>query len=146
MEINYIKLHGGVMVPDSEAEADRMKRFKNGETYKVNITLPRNTDFHRKALKFFRFCFNYWVGDHDGIQTGEKQFDYFRGELLKSAGYFHTVFNLDATFEIAPDSIKFENMDQDEFEQCYSALINAAMRTIFHPDDDQIFNELKSFF
>ena len=51
------------------------------------------------------------------------------------------------TFEVEAKSLSFASMDQDEFEACYSALINAAIKHVFqNTRDEQILNRLQGFF
>lgn len=76
------------------------------------------------------------------------QAESFRKELTKLAGFTNTTYSLDGTgFVIEAKSLAFGSMEQDEFEQCYSALINAAIKNVFSgTTDEQILNRLQGFF
>jgi hypothetical protein len=147
MEVNFIKIAGGVLVPASQLEVKRMERFKNGDVYEIQIKLARNGNFHGKVFAFFNFCFQYWNAEHNYPFADEAtQFDEFRKELTKLAGFKVTVFKLDGTFEIKAKSLSFESMDQEEFERLYVSLIDTVMNTLFQTDDKKILEKLFNFF
>jgi hypothetical protein len=146
---NYIKTHGGVLIPADEDEAERMTSFKNGEMYQVEIKRSRNPHFHRKMFSFFSFCFKYWCADNSKyeLMTNEAQKKEHRNNLTIIAGYYDTVVDVRGETHYRAQSLSYENMDQEEFEQCCSAMINAALRTIFkNVTDKNILNELYSYF
>jgi len=60
MKINFKKTYGGVLVPFSDMDAERMNRFKTGEVYPVDIKQSRNQEFHGKVMAFLHHCFKYW--------------------------------------------------------------------------------------
>lgn len=145
MKIEYIKQPGGVLVPASDMEAAKLDRFKTGEQYTVEIKLTRNPRFHAKVFAFFNFCFEYWRGDREFV-CESKQFDIFRQHLTCLAGYYTSHVNIHGEVRIEADSLSFSSMEQDEFEKCYTALINAACKNIFHNTDDETYNQLMGFF
>ena len=145
VKINFIKQAGGTLVPANDAEADKLTRFKTGELFEVDIKNERNPDFHRKVFAFFNFCFNFWT-EFNSVKQEAAQFDKFRKDMLIQAGYYVQVFDLVGNFEIEAKSIAFGKMDQEEFEHCYSALINVALKTIFVTDDENTYRQLASFF
>ena len=147
MKVYFTKQVGGVLVPESDLESERMSRFKTGESYEVDIKLSRNPAFHRKAFAFLNFCFEHC--DYSEIAENvcpKAQFKMFRSDLTIFAGYYDTCGRLDGSVKAIAKSLSFENMEQEEFEQCYIALTNAAMKHVFHTTDENTFNQLISFF
>ena len=150
MKLNFIKSQGGALSPASDLVIDKMTKFKNGEIYEIDIKLSRNSAFHGKVFAFFAFCFEYWSAsktqwEHmDEASQGES----FRKQLTIQAGFFNTTYLLDGSgFTIEAKSLRFSNMSQEEFEACYSALINAAIKTVFAgTNDEKILNRLQGFF
>ena len=70
----------------------------------------------------------------------------FRKWLTIEAGYFD-VYETPTGIRKEAKSISFANMEQEEFERCYNALINAAIKHIFSGTDDQnVWNQLQGFF
>ena len=145
MKLEFIKQAGGLLMPADDVASEKMTKFKTGEQYQVDIKRTRNPQFHRKMFAFFKFCFDHWAGGHE-FQDESLQREEFRKELTKLAGLYDQVFDLHGNFTIVAKSLSFANMDQEEFEQCYSALIQAAMSNIFRSSDEQTLTRLMSFF
>ena len=145
MKVNMIKNRGGVLIPADDLEEERLTKFKTGEIYPVELKLSRNNAFHGKMFVFFNFCFQYWRSDK--VFASEKvQRDEFRKELTINAGFYDEVWNLKGELKIVARSLAFEKMEQEEFESCYNAIIQAAMNSIFDSNDNDIYNRLMSFF
>lgn len=150
MKLDMIKGYGGVLSPASDEVAEKLAKFKSGDIYPIEIKRARNSRFHGKVFKFFEFCFSHWSADKtqwenmDSASQGES----FRKQLTIQAGYFNTAYSLDGTgFVIEAKSLSFGSMDQEEFEACYSALINAAIKNVFAGTTDEvILNRLQGFF
>lgn len=145
MKINFVKHPGGTLTPASEIEAGRMDRFKTGDTYEVSIVLRRNPKLHGKMFAFFNFCFQYWTGDNN-FTNEAAQFDVFRNNLTVLAGFYDKFYTIAGEVRIEAKSLAYDKMEPEEFEQCYNAQINAAMKHIFRPEDTHIYNQLMSFF
>jgi len=148
MRINMIKQAGGALVPASDIEADRMKRFKNFEHYEINIKLSRTPGFLRKMFVFFNFCFAHWCADrtHWQFMDEKAQFETFRKDLTIQAGFYVQTWDIGGNLKIEAESLAFENMEPERFSQCYNALINCAMAKIFRGTDREIYDKLHSFF
>lgn len=145
MKLEFIKQAGGNLLPADDFTAEKLTKFKTGGQYTVDIKRTRNPNFHAKMFAFFNFCFQYWAGDHE-FQDESLQFDEFRKELTKTAGFYDQVFDLQGKFTMVAKSLSFGSMNQEEFEQCYNAIIQAAMTNIFRTADEQQLNKLMSFF
>jgi hypothetical protein len=145
MKIEMIKQPGGLLVPASDMELEKLNKFKTGGQYSVEIKLARNPAFHRKVFAFFNFCFEYWKGDNE-FQSESKQFDIFRQHLTCLAGFYDQFANIHGEVRIEAKSLAFSSMSQEEFEECYNALIRAALKHVFPGADVGIENQLMNFF
>jgi hypothetical protein len=149
MLIEMIKGPGGIFMPATDMEAGRLTRFKNGEQYTAEIKLTRNPAFHRKVFAFFNFCFQHWAADRAGLEHSDEttQFNRFRKDLTILAGHYDMVTNIRGEVRAEAKSLAYASMEQDEFERCYSSLINAALKHVFGGTKDQnIINQLYSYF
>ena len=149
MEIQMVKQPGGLFVPAFDTDVERLEKFKTGEVYPVEVRLARNPAFHGKVFKFFQFCFEHWSADKTDarFKTSAAQFDTFRKNLTVLAGYKDVTFTIDGRLRVDAKSLAFNNMDQAEFEECYSALINAALVHVFgNTKDQKILDKLTGFF
>ena len=126
-------------------DAEQMTKFKTGAVYPVEIKRSRNPDFHRKVFAFFHFCFAHWRGDNE-FQSEAKQFEVFRNHMTVLAGYYDEYVGIDHQVRIEAKSLSFGQMEQDEFEELYNALIQVAMTKLFTGDDEEIYNQLAGFF
>jgi len=124
-----------------------MKRFKTGEMYVVEIKLTRNPAFHRKIFAFFNFCFEHWNDEGREFMDHKSQYDLFRNKLTIAAGYYTECYDpITGELELKAESLSYDNMEQEYFERCYSAIVNAALDHIFGKCDEDTVNQLLSFF
>ena len=149
VEIQMIKQPGGLLLPAFDTEAERLDRFKTGVIYPVEIKQSRNPGFHGKAFSFLQFCFEHWSADKTDarFKTSAAQFDTFRKNLTVLAGYKDVTFTIDGRLRVEAKSLAFNSMEQPEFEECYSALINAALVHVFgNTSDQKVLDKLTGFF
>jgi len=150
MKIDVIKEPGGVFRVASDFDFDKTASFKTGCVYQMEIKRTRNPAHHKKAMSFLRFCFSHWSANktHWDHMSEPKQFDSFRKELTKLAGFVDQAYSIDGqSFTVEAKSLSYGNMTQDEFEECYNALVNAAIKHIFNDtQDERIINQLTGFF
>jgi len=148
MKIEMIKEAGGVFRPVNDLEYEKTTKFKTGCQYTVDIPNRRNPKFHGKVFAFFNFCFEYWNGENTGhkYKDHSAQFDIFRQELTVLAGYRDVVYTLKGDARVRAKSLSFGSMSQEEFEQCYNALINAAIDNVFNGCSLDVQDKLYGFF
>ena len=145
MKIAMLKFHGGQLSPANEEAAEALEKFKNGEQYVIDIKLSKNPAFRRKVFAFFEFCFAHWSSDRE-FMDNKSQFKVFRKNLTVIAGFYDTFHTIAGEVRIEAKSLACENMEPDEFEACYKALIAAAIRTIFKGCGPEVENQLIGFF
>ena len=147
MKIEMIKQPGGLLVPAHDMELEKLNKFKTGGQYAVDIKLSRNPAFLRKVMVFFHFCFDNWSGEkvHEFCSEPE-QFDRFRKDLTILAGFYVQSVRLDGTLRTEAESLAFANMKEERFQECYLALIRAAIKHIFQGVDVNVENQLMAFF
>ena len=143
-----MKFNGGILSPLNDEVTEKMAKFKNGEAYEIDIKLSRNPAFLRKAFAFFNFCYEHWDGSmaHPDLEP-KALLDRMRKDMTIMAGYYHVVVNLKGELRKEAKSLSFGSMTEDEFRDCYSSLINVAIRTIFRGMDSEAINsKLLEFF
>ena len=156
MKIDFVKTFGGVLTPFSELDSEKMVRFKTGEVYSVDIKTSQNPAFRGKVFTFFDFCFQYWCNKNEYL-TAQANKRFFRQQLVKLAGYYDEYYDLFGEVTLKAKSLSYENMSPEEFEDCYSACIQAAIDTIFKGCDEKemfyykgkevaVYEKLMSFF
>lgn len=103
------------LVPKYDSDLDEKKKLTEGWTYWCEIKKARNYQFHKK---FFALC---KIGCENS-QNVDMPLDAYRKYATIKAGYFKTYVTPKGNF-IEADSIAFENMSQEDFEQVYSAVL-----------------------
>lgn len=105
---------------DKEAQKI-VRKYSNAELVIVDLKKGRNPHFHRKAFAILHML-------HDMVDT-PYHFEPFRRMLTIKAGYFTTVGKVSIGGEtqvaVFPESLAFENMNENEFQQTISAIIDA---------------------
>jgi hypothetical protein len=140
---NLTKNAGGVFTPASDLEAKRLERLKTGCVFEVEIVQRRNPKFHGKVFAFFNYVFECWHQGHE-FHDEDKQFETFRKELTILAGFYFETYDINGNLKLEAESLSYENMEPEEFERCYNALIRAAIVNVPAVADDE--NRLLSFF
>lgn len=148
MEIEMVKCANGIFAPAFEHDLPRLTKFKNGEMYTFSAKLTRNPAFHKKMFVFFKFCFDHWCANKAGLDCMDEhsQFERFRRDLTILAGFYEQTVRLNGDVRTEAKSLSFANMDSDEFERCYKAMINAAIKHIFRGCNEITENRLLTFF
>ncbi len=144
----FKKTAGGILLPANDETAEYLTSIKTDSFLKANVTKPRNYEFHKKVFGFFNFCFDHWSAELQFPYMDERaQRKAFRKQLTILAGYREEFINLRTkTVGYEAKSLSYENMDEDEFRECYIALTQASMKYIFDGSDELIYNKLVSFF
>ena len=117
--------------------------------YTAEFKLTRQPAFHRKMFAFFNFCFQHWCANHAGLEHMDEatQFDRFRKDLTILAGFYEQTVRLNGEVRTEAKSLSYASMEADEFERCYNAMINAAIKHVFGRTTDQnVLNQLYAFF
>lgn len=141
-----VKMAGSILAPADDAEAEKLIKFKTGEMYQVDIPMTRNPAFHRKMFAFFNFCFMYWQSDKEFLDEAGQR-DHFRKQLTILAGFSNEYYDIDGSVRVEAKSLSYGSMSPEQFEQCYQAVIQAAMTTIFKDlDAEKVYNKLIGFF
>jgi len=111
----------------------------------AKISSARNPQFHKKVFAFFKFCFDHWASDRE-LMNEAGQFDVFRKHLTVLAGYYDSFHGIKGDVRIEAKSLSYASMNPEDFKNCYTALINAAVRHIFVGCGDDVEQKLMSFF
>jgi hypothetical protein len=160
-QIALVKLPDGKLegLGDSDKLAyqrfkSRLKNLEAGELCEIDVKLPRNSKYHRKYFALLTLGFEHWDAgrkhkSYKGVEV-QKNFDRFREDITVLAGYYDQVFGIDGKMKLVAKSISFGSMEQDEFEQLYSATINVLLDKVFtkyagRAEVDEVIEQLMRF-
>ncbi|MBV1928234.1 MAG: DUF1367 family protein [Gammaproteobacteria bacterium] len=123
------------LVPDGVESSEVISKVKIGSGVRVKIIRVRNRKFHRKFFALVNFAYDHWEpGEFQdpkwkGISP-EKSKDRFRKDLTILAGFYEATFRLDGSTRVEAQSISFDRMDQESFDELYSAFINVVLKHV----------------
>ena len=133
-----VKKQFGKLIPvyNSDLEALKSAKLKENEIYEVDITKPRNPDFHKKYFSLLNLCYQ-----------NQEHFEYFedlREYLTIKSGFYRKVIMPNGYEKIKALSISFASMDNIEFEQLYQKTIDVICKFI-DVDEKGIMSEIINY-
>jgi hypothetical protein len=132
MKRTFIK-RGGVLIPCDPPTKAAFIKAKEGSIFESDWKKKNHPEFHAKLMMLFVTAFEYWKPGEISTEYGapEKNFDHFRKEVTKMAGFYYVVYGIDGSFTIEAKSLKFSKMDNDEREQVYQKVLTVICEKIF---------------
>lgn len=135
------KTAGGFTV--DPAYAQDYQALAYGQVFKAVLTKPRNPAFHRKVFALLQVAYEAWEkpqAEYRGEPVATS-FDRFRKDLVILAGHYDIVTNIRGEVRAEAKSLSFGNLDEVEFQQVYSDLINAILKHILTDKTEDELNE-----
>ena len=129
-----MKKVNGRLVPMYESDRDKMSKLRD-DVLSVDIKQPRNPLFHRKFFALLNLAFE--------NQERYDSMDTYRPIMIMKAGRYEEV-HTDKGLVFLPKSISFSSMDQAEFEDLYSKMIDVVIKEL-GCDEQFIEEELINF-
>ena len=137
MEVLCRRVPGG-LAPESDDEADKLKKLKAGASVRVTVTQETNAKFRRKWWALAKYAFDLWSDTMPDMeyrgQEVQRNFERFRKDLTILAGRFHPVWTVKGEMRVEADSLSWARMSDEAFETFYSATIDAVLQQVLaHP-------------
>lgn len=135
-ELICIRQPGGGLVPATDEDAEALRKIKPGAAVRVEVKQIRNYKFLQKWFTLAKYAFEMWqerlpTQEYKGVRV-QPNFDRFRKDLIILAGHYDPVFNARGELRLDAKSISFANMGEEEFEELYSATIDAVLQKILN--------------
>jgi len=133
----YFKKHpGGILVPDDDDTAERIYKLPVGTPLLMEFKKARNYLFLKKAFALVNMAFGYHC------ETMPKGVTYrdvpvlpnikrFRDDLTILAGFYTATFCVNGEVKLKALSWAYESMEEHDFEQLYSGLIDVVLIDIY---------------
>jgi hypothetical protein len=134
-ELLLVRTSTGTLAPMDDEGAEWLRKRRVGSTVRGKFSEMRNGGFHRKFFKMLDFGYGIWAETKPPMEyRGEKILpdrEAFRERMIILAGFSRMVFTLDGQgFELKAKSIRWDRMEQDEFEALYSAVLNRLLSDV----------------
>lgn len=106
------------LVPEYDSDYDEKKRLKIGQTYKAEIKIARNYEFHKKYFALINCAWEYQ--SERRREFFKENVEVFRKSVEIAAGNCDKVYSIKRKEWIKQaKSISFEKMDELEFRELY---------------------------
>ena len=123
--------------PKFNSDAKEKKRLVIGEDYWADIKKARNYQFHKKFMALVKIGM-------ENSKNVDMPFDVYRKYALIKSGYYK-IYETPKGKYVEADSIAFENMDEEKFQEVYSKVLDFIIIDTQATKED-IEKELISFF
>ena len=114
-----LRLDKGILYPATDECADRLNKLSGH--FSVDLKPARSPQFHRYVMAMLRIMLD-MVDETVGFEPWRKM-------LAVKAGYFTSIGKVsikgETTVAVIPDSLSFENMDEDEFRDTWTNMHQA---------------------
>jgi hypothetical protein len=122
------------LIPLYDSDLYERKKLKIGEDYEVEIHKARNIQFHKKYFALIKCA---WLNLPEQYDELYPHPDNFRKAVQIMAGFYDTYYLLDGTQIIDTKSIAFDSMDEIEFKEVYSKVLDVIIKNILPLNTEQ---------
>lgn len=119
-DIELVKTPEGWLRPWSEEDAEKLSHWKIGAPLRATVRQPRNAAFHRKFFAMLNTAFE-WQDEYDSKES-------FRWVVTIYAGFYDEVPSPKGGITFVPKSIAFHKMDEMEFAELYSKVVDVVLK------------------
>lgn len=120
MKLFLVKQLNGTFKVAHDSDYELAKKIKVNELYEVEIRQPRNIKFHKKFFALLDLVYQ--------NQDAYANKDDLREDLTIEAGYFRLTDNIHGQTVKRAKSISFASMDDFEFSEFYSSVMNVVIK------------------
>jgi len=132
MKITLVKQLNSTFKLAYDSDFEQAKKIKVGEFYEFSYSMPRNYKFHKKFFALLELVYQ-----NQEVYSNK---DDLREDLTIEAGYFRLTENIKGQTVKRAKSISFAQMDEAEFSEFYSAIINVVVNWLKIDKEDLIDN------
>jgi len=119
------------------SDYETAKKIPLNEPIEFEFTKKRNYKFHKKFFALLNLVYE--------NQEQYNNIDHLRKDLIVSAGFYDLRYNIEGVELQEPKSISFANMDENEFQDLYSKIIDVVVNWLGIEKQD-ILDNINQFF
>jgi len=139
MEI-YVTNTAHGLVPNYDTDYEEKKKLKIGQTYKCQITVPRNYQFLKKYFALLRCAWEYTT-DIIKEKYYRNNFSLFRKQIEITAGCCEPYWSFKLNMWVETHkSISFNSMSSEEFNALYDRVKSVLYATVLRGISEEEFN------
>lgn len=137
----HLAKDGNKFIPADTESQIKAYKIKQGEVVKCKSISYRNYEFHKKFFALIQLAFQNMPEPYDKhFPTPED----LREELIKAAGFYTTHKDFNGNTVKKAESIAFDKMSQERFEQVYDKVLDLVCRMI-GVEESEIMDQLLNF-
>jgi len=104
-------------------------KIKSGSTVKANVVILKNYKFRNKFFAMLHVAFDNhdWPEIETPYGPARTSFESFRAYVTVKSGHYETDVTPEGNFRPRPKSIAFANMEEAEFAQVYSDVLDVIL-------------------
>lgn len=137
MKITLIKSLNGSLKPAYDSDYELVKKIPLNEPIIFEWSKPRNYLFHKKFFALINLVYQ--------NQEVYNNIEHLRKDLTISAGYYDLRHNFDGVEIVEAKSISFAKMDENEFSEFYSKILDVVVKWL-NIDKQNIIDEIEKYF
>jgi len=119
------------------SDYETAKKIPLNEPIEFEFKKKRNYKFHKKFFALLNLVYE--------NQEQYNNIEHLRKDLIVSAGFYDLRYNIEGVELQEPKSISFANMDQNEFQDLYSKIIDVVVNWL-GIDKQDILDNINQFF
>ena len=133
----YLKKSFYNLCPCDDDSLEKIKKLKTDETYYVDVKIARNYEFHKKYFSLMKLAYE----NQDKYEDPTS----FRYEVTMRAGFYKTHITSKGTTLFFPDSIAFDKMTAEQFEELFSKSVDIILKHFVPADKKDLIDEVLSY-
>lgn len=123
--------------PAYDSDIELSKKIKLNEIYTYEFKKERNYNFHKKFFALVKLVFD--------NQEQYTNFEHLRKDLIIESGNYDLRYDLLGVEIREAKSISFAQMDEIQFSELYSSVIDVIVK-YFHFDKEEILQNVEQYF
>jgi hypothetical protein len=139
----HVRKFNKAFTPVTDDDWNIFNKLSPDEEFYFDIKKVRNPLLHRKFFALIKIGFNNFPEQYESITPN---IEVFRSQMLVMAGHCRVYYDWSGVEHIEAKSINFETVDDIEFAQIYSDVLNKMLQKVFiNCDERDIENMLFNF-
>lgn len=131
----------GILRPYDRTDAERIGKMRDGEPYRVKVSMPRNIKFHKKFFALLALVFDNLPEEipakmPDGNPVEIRSIDDLLWHIKMQVGHYEKRVTLGGRVTYEAKSISFASMDEAEFQDFYDRAM-AVILKYFLPETNR---------
>ena len=137
----------GILKPYDRTDAELLAKMREGEPYRVKVSMPRNLKFHKKFFALLALVFDNLPEEipaklPDGQAVEIRSIDDLLWHIKMQTGHYEQKVTLGGRVTYEAKSISFSAMDEAEFSDFYNRAVNVILKYFLSETNEEELEEM----